>query len=95
MIVVHICVGGGFVGYLVPVWSMRRGRGEIFRRVELNESERMIMRVTFLSVWRSRSPLEIEMLLCFVRMDWIVRYKALLLVVCHCALCRCNRIIVK
>jgi len=28
--VVHICVGGGFVGYLVTVESMRRGRGGYF-----------------------------------------------------------------
>jgi len=27
------------------------------------------------------------------RLDWIVRYKAILLVVCHCALYRCNGMI--
>ena len=38
MVVVHICVGGGFVGYLVTVGRVDEKR-EVFRRVELYESK--------------------------------------------------------
>ena len=52
---------------------LRRGRRDIFHRVELNVNECTIMRVVSHSVWRSRSSRVSEMVLCSLSMVGIGR----------------------